>query len=122
MTGKEPEPASDKAADTTGSTAPVAAAQPANAAPPPPPPPAVTPAKAVAAPAPVKAPAPKPVKNAALKTPRSGGGSAGATGLAILSLLVAVGGVGIGIYALDVARKATSRANEAATTAITPAP
>jgi len=92
MTTKAPEPAKD-AGPGTGSLP----AQPSTGA---------TPAVAAPAPTPVapKKTAPKPVKR---------GTEGPLVILCVLAVLVALGATGIAVYALDQAREATSRANEA---------
>ncbi len=113
------------------SPAPTSPAPEPAAGPPPPAPTSPTPispapAPPVSPPAPVRAvptppvPAPKPVKNAALKSrpraPRPPGSRSGgvAVMIALLALLLAGAATVFGLYALDVARDAKSRAAAAA--------
>lgn len=91
---KTPEPAESRPAAAPAAAAPAAPPAPIAA-------PAPVPAKAVP-------PAPRPVV-----APASSGGG-GAFVLAVVALLVAIGAVGIGVYALKVARDAVSKTAQAA--------
>jgi hypothetical protein len=110
MAANTPEPAS--AGGAASATPAPATAAPARAAPPTAATTATTPAAAGARPA---APASKPPK--APKPPRTGGGSSGLVLISLLSVLIALGASAVAVYALDQARTAASKANEAFDTA-----
>jgi hypothetical protein len=115
MAANTPEPAS---AGGAPSAAPAPAPAPGTSVPAKAAPAATSPAPASAAgprpPAPPATPQPAPK---APTPPNPGGGNGGLVLLSLLSVLIALGASAVAIYALDQARTATSKANEAFDTA-----